>query len=325
VFEQVGVRSVALGQAAGPTVHYEDRRDGRREPGSIDCRYVVDASGHGTVLANQLGARRLVGTQGRFLGIWGYYEGASFIGNDQKIYAGGQLSAVKPVTLVCSYQDGWAWHIILRKSTSVGLVLNTDRVRGLSRADQERYFVETCASIPILAELLAPARFIEGSLSFRPDYSYYSEQVVGDDFFCVGDAATFIDPIFSQGVTTGFYNAAVCTWALTSSLKNPARKAFFGELYRRKLMEHYGFYRLLTFGDLDEGGIDPELVRQVILSRPQSELELTLVASGVTARSQNFHEMARKAGLADRLGSDVIERLSRPVPTLLSEIRPVAT
>jgi halogenation protein CepH len=164
--------------------------------------------------------------------------------------------------------------------------------------------------------LLVGASFIEGSLCFRPDYSYYSERVVGDDFYCVGDAATFIDPIFSQGVTTGFYNSAVCTWALTSSLKNPARKAFFAELYRRKVMEHYGFYRLLTFGDLGGDGIDAELVRLVILSMPQTELELALVASAVTERAQNFHEMARQAGLGDRLGADVVNRLSRPVPSL---------
>jgi flavin-dependent dehydrogenase len=248
--------------------------------------------------------------------MWGYYEGASFVGADRRIHDAQELGSVKPVTLVCSYEDGWAWHIILRRTTSVGLVINTDRVRGLGKAAQQRYFLEACASIPELAELLAPGRFIEGSLCFRPDYSYYSERVVGDDFFCVGDAATFIDPIFSQGVTAAFYNAAVATWAIMASLKNPARKPFYAELYRRRLMEYYGFYRLLAFGDFGGPGIDPELVRALILSMPQNELELSLVASAVTKRSKHFYELTRQAGLDGRLGEDLIARYALPVESL---------
>lgn len=54
VFEDVSVRHVHLdGSLRGVT--YEDRQSG--EQGQIRCRYVVDGSGQGAVIANQLGFR----------------------------------------------------------------------------------------------------------------------------------------------------------------------------------------------------------------------------------------------------------------------------
>jgi flavin-dependent dehydrogenase len=314
VFEEVPARAVDLQGGARAVVAYEDRRGGGSAEGRVECSYVVDASGSSALLASQLGARRLVGS-GKYLGMWGYYEDSPFVGVDRRVHPPQALGSVKPVTFICSYEDGWAWHIVLRRCTSVGLVIGTGRARGAGRAAREQYFRETCAAIPHLGRLLEPARFRPGSMSFRPDYSYYSERVWGERFFCVGDAATFIDPIFSQGVLTAFFNAAICAWALSGSLREPSRRGFYGGVFERKLLEHYGFYRLLAFGDFGGDGIDPVLVRSLIGSLQRSELELSLVASAVTDREQNFRRMAQEAGLADLLGDEILaqkaERLDR--------------
>jgi FADH2 O2-dependent halogenase len=39
------------------------------------------------------------------------------------------------------------------------------------------------------------------------DYSYSLSKFVGDGFICIGDAARFVDPIFSSGVSVALYGA----------------------------------------------------------------------------------------------------------------------
>src|SRR5438552_10348097 len=76
VFEEVGARQVHLDTTA-KGVDYADRRCG--EEGRINCRYIVDASGQGAVIAKQLGLRES-DKDLRFMSIWGYYDDSAYIG-----------------------------------------------------------------------------------------------------------------------------------------------------------------------------------------------------------------------------------------------------
>ncbi len=297
VYEEVLVAGASFSDPEAPTVTYDDRRGDSTRQGRITCKYVVDASGSSSVLAGQFNSRKRFGSEGKYLGLWGYYANADYLGVDRQRHKPEEAQQVKPVTFVLSYEDGWVWHIILRESTSVGLVMNTSKVKGMGKKAQEQYLRETCARIPYLRELLEPATFIEGSMFFRPDYSYYSEKIWGEGFFCIGDAAAFVDPIFSQGATAAVYNGALADWAVTASLKKKSRRDFYGRVFERRVLQYYGFSRLLTFGDFGGEGVDPELVTAMMRAMPQNELELSLAASMTTKRSENLREMARQAGL----------------------------
>lgn len=175
--------------------------------------------------------------------------------------------------------------------------MDTHRARGMGKKAQEQYFRETCARIPYLRNLLEPATFIEGSMFFRPDYSYYSEKISGDGFFCVGDAAAFVDPIFSQGATAAVYNGIIANWAITATLKNARRKEFYRKVFDRQVLQYYGFIRLLTFGDFGAEGVDQELVSAMMKALPSHEIELSLAASMTTRRSENLRTIAQQAGM----------------------------
>jgi flavin-dependent dehydrogenase len=302
VFEEVLVTGVKFDTTPGPGVMYTDRRDQGNRKGQIICRYVVDASGYSTVIAKQLRARKLVDTEHKYLSLWGYYKDADYLGVDGKRHSQDNLDRVRPVTFVNSYQDGWVWHIVLRDTTSVGLVMNTNKLKGMGKEAQEKYFRETCAQIPYLKDLLEPATFVEGSMRFRPDYSYYSQKVSGDNFFCIGDAGAFVDPIFSQGVVAALYNAMLCAWAITASMKNERRKSFYGKLFASRLYQYYGFSRLLAHGDFGGEGIDSKLVEDLINSMPLNELELAFAAAATTSRSEYVRKMVREADKLDLLG-----------------------
>lgn len=305
VFETVAVKKVNFANSQKPSAVYEDQRGNDRCLGSIACKYVVDASGHGTVLAKQFKARKLINLGQKYLSLWGYYKNSRYVGGDAKSYDPESVLEVKPVTFVTSYVDGWIWHIILRNSTSVGLVINTNRIKGMGKEAQEKYFRETCAQTPYMRELLESATFVEGSMRFRPDYSYYSDKICGENFVCIGDAGAFIDPIFSQGIQATFYNASICAWAIISSFKNEHKKHIYSRICESQLHQYYGFASLMALGDIGSERVNRDSIKTLMKFLPPDELQLMLDASITTSRSSNFREMAKEAGLVG-LSTDYI-------------------
>lgn len=316
VWEQVMVRAVE-GAPPGPMrVRYEDRRGGRPAEGVIEARFVVDASGQTGVIAAAANARRRVGADGKYLGVWGYFRNSKYLAADRLTYEAADVRRVKPVTFISSFGGGWAWHIPLREVTSVGLVLNTAETRGLGRREHERYFLDTCRSLPYVSELLAEAEYVSDSVTFRPDYSYYSERLCGPGFACAGDAGSFVDPIFSQGVSFALYTGCLAAWTAKSSLANRSRAPFYSEVFRNRSLEIYGFARLLAFGDFGGDGVDPEAVRRLVVSMPRHELELSLTVSTLMERPANLQRMLVEAGYTPQWVEESLEDRSESLIAL---------
>ncbi|MGR9105679.1 MAG: NAD(P)/FAD-dependent oxidoreductase [Gammaproteobacteria bacterium] len=297
IFNNVTVKEVDFSDSERPCAYYTDKRRESNYEGSIACRYVVDASGHSSLLANQFRTRQAISAQCNFLSIWGYFENSRFVGSDGRSHPMEALKNVLPVTFVLSFENGWIWHIVLRKKTSVGLIVPTERTKGMDRMRRENFFKQTCEKQPYLNRLLETAKFIEGSLQFRPDYSYYSNRICGENYYCIGDSGAFVDPIFSHGVEAALYNAAAATLAIQESLKNPGNRRRYSRLCESRMQQFYGFSRALALGDFGCNGVDSDLVKNFMKSLPPRELELILVASQMTNRSDNVRRLAREAGL----------------------------
>ncbi|WP_031434582.1 NAD(P)/FAD-dependent oxidoreductase [Methylomarinum vadi] len=300
IFTEVAVKKADFGDSDRPEIIYTDKRGRGNSDGAIRCRYLIDASGHSSFLASQFKVRQTISTQMNFLSLWGYFKNSRFVGVDRRSHPQEALARVKPVTFVMSFEDGWLWHIMLRDKTSVGLIVPTERTKGMDRRQREVFFKQTCARLPHLSALLEPAEFIEGSLQFRPDYSYYSQRICGENFYCIGDAAAFVDPIFSHGVQNALYNAAAATLAIKESLKNGKNRLRYSRLCESRMQQFYGFSRALSLGDFGCNGVDAGLVKNLIKSLPPLELELLLVAAEMTNRSDNVHRLAREAGVLEK-------------------------
>ncbi len=299
IFNQIAVKGVDFSNAETPRVFYTDKREQAYIESSIDCRYVLDASGSNTCLANQFKSRQTISAELNFLSMWGYFKHSSFVGIDRNCHKIEDLSKVKPVTFVMSFGGGWLWHIVLREKTSVGFILPSKTTVGMNRQQREVFFRKSCKQLPHLSTLLAPAQFIEGSLEFRPDYSYYSTNVCGENYYCIGDSGAFVDPVFSHGVQNAFYNAAIATTAIKASLKNPKNRKRYSQLCESRMQQFYGFSRALALGEFGNNGIKPDLVKNLMKSLPPLELKLLLLASAMTNRSDNFYKLLNEAGLLE--------------------------
>ncbi len=100
------------------------------------------------------------------------------------------------------FDGGWVWLIPLSAGkTSVGVVYrdvpNAVAQRGESRS--EALFWHAVKTMPRLEKRLRAARATD---EFRAiaDYSYTVDEKYGPGFVAIGDAAGFLDPIFSSGV-----------------------------------------------------------------------------------------------------------------------------
>ncbi|MCF6203829.1 MAG: FAD-dependent oxidoreductase [Methylococcaceae bacterium] len=316
ILNQVAVKKVDFSNKEWPQVFYTDKRGDSNNEGTIRCQYIIDASGHSSFLANQFKVKQTISSQFNFLSLWGYFKNSRFAGVDRQSYPEEALITVKPVTFVMSFEGGWVWHIILRGKTSVGLVIPSDRTKGLNKQQKELFFKQTCSQLPYLNKLLEPAQFIEGSLQYRPDYSYYSNNICGENFYCIGDAAAFVDPIFSHGVQNALYNAATATVAIKASLKNKTKRLRYSQLCESRMQQFYGFSRALSLGDYGCNGVNPELVKSLMKTLPPLELELILVASEMTNRSENFKKLAREAGVLDQSYVGFSDRKQERIKTL---------
>lgn len=297
IFTEVAVKRVDFIDRDRPQIHYLDKRGDTNVEGKICCDYVVDASGHSSFLAYQFKVRQTISSQLNFLSLWGYFKDALFVGVDRNSYPAKALSSVKPVTFVMSLSGGWLWHIVLRDKTSVGLIVPAETTKGMDRKQREAFYLQTCRRQPYLKKLLEPAQFVAGSLQYRPDYSYYSTRICSENYYCIGDAAAFVDPIFSHGVQNAFYNAAVATLAIKESFKNKKNRKRYSQLCESRMQQFYGFSRALSLGDFGGNGVNQDLVKNLMKTLPPLELELIMVAAEMTNRSGNFKQLARDAGV----------------------------
>jgi flavin-dependent dehydrogenase len=215
----------------------------------IGARVVIDASGRDAILAQSTGRKRIAGLDqtALFTQLRGGHrnEGIDAGQIELTILAGRSPDGSTP---------GWAWFIPFRNgTTSVGFVLSSsvvgERVRDAReifgerlgpapreyapRSDAksarlEQIFADAVASSPWMSRLTAGAPRIE-PVRAAADYSFRVEKLAGDGWLVLGDAAGFLDPLFSTGAHLAMGGAvravAVIDEGLTANDVSAARFA----------------------------------------------------------------------------------------------------
>jgi flavin-dependent dehydrogenase len=305
VFEEASVLTVDFASEEQAKVTY--RRLGCEQAAQIGCRFVVDASGQNAVVGRQLGLR-VIDDAFRFMSVWGYFRNSRYLAADGRMYPAASVRAVAPTTFVSSLPHagdwGWSWHIMLRDTTSVGVVVPIDTMKAVKerQISWDQYLIDECQSVPTLRELLATAELCEGSTRVIRDYSYRSTQVAGPGYFLIGDAAGFVDPIFSVGVVLGMYSARAAAWAIDRCFRAPERSAEHQRIYSRQLQGRLELARALALPKYEIREEATEEAKSVVLFSDTQSRALMQAASQLTARSQHFtavaEELARPGSLS---------------------------
>jgi flavin-dependent dehydrogenase len=157
-------------------------------PQDIHARVVVDASGRSTVIGKQLHLRIDVPGLNK-ASIWTYYRG----GHRGKGIDAGET------TIFMLPDRGWFWYIPLPDDiVSVGVVASPDYLFRDGDKFEAVLHREVAACKP-LSEWLAGSEQVDSVRGLRR-LAYLNRQIVGDGWVMVGDAAGFLDPIYSSGL-----------------------------------------------------------------------------------------------------------------------------
>jgi flavin-dependent dehydrogenase len=190
-YEGQRVREVAFDDS-GATAQVE-LDDGARH--SWRARFVVDASGRDTLLANQLRCKQK-NRRHNSSALYGHYTGAERLP--------GKLEG--NITIFW-FEHGWFWFIPLADgTTSIGAVCWPYYLKSRAKPLPE-FFRDTIALCPDLEARLKGARLIDDRVYATGNYSYASAKSSGERYLMIGDAYTFVDPVFSTGVYLAMQSA----------------------------------------------------------------------------------------------------------------------
>ncbi len=204
--QECRVNAVELRGAQGARVHTRES-DGTTQV--WDARFLVDASGRDTVLANHFGIKHR-NRKHNSAALYAHFEGAHRLpGRDE-----GNIS-------IFWLEHGWFWFIPLRDGvTSVGAVCWPYYLKS-RRTDPSTFLLDTIALCPALMERMRDAKML-GQATATGNYSYQSERMVGDGYILLGDAFAFVDPVFSAGVLLAMNSAFQGAEVVEAYLKDPA-------------------------------------------------------------------------------------------------------
>ena len=197
--------------------------------------FVVDASGQSALLGSKLGLRRW-DSFFRNLAIYAYFSGAERL----KPPDSGNI-------FIESTEHGWFWHIPLHSGwTSVGVVVDRERAQSsISEQGVDDFFRAQLTHAPRIAAMLRAAEREAGPFVIR-DWSYRSERLVGDGYILVGDAACFVDPLFSSGVHLAMSSGVLAAAYVTSAARDPSLREAAAETYTELYTTQYEHFHQLA-------------------------------------------------------------------------------
>jgi flavin-dependent dehydrogenase len=193
----------------------------------LRVRAIVDATGRGGLIARKFNLRKEEPRLAN-IAIFSHYANVP------------RLEGSRPddIRLIARSDAGWFWLIpISRELTSVGVVLPKVLYYRLANGSAEETLNRTIADTPMLAELMCEARR-EWPVRVEKDFSYSASVYAGDRWILAGDAGSFLDPVFSTGVSiameSGIEAAAELDRALTRNDFSARSFAVFSRCQRKR-------------------------------------------------------------------------------------------
>ena len=206
------VTSIELADGGHSQLIVHDRGQER----TLSARWIIDASGRATLLARRLGLLRNLPEHptnaiwARFRNVkdWDGYDLMSRFPNYARSCQVSRASATNHLT---GY-GWWCWIIPLRGGDySAGLVYDTRLYRPPDGAHLGQRLKTHLLRHPVGREIFKDAEYIDGDVKAYSALPYFSTKIAGPGWQIVGDAASFLDPLYSQGLD-------YCSWTVSAAV-----------------------------------------------------------------------------------------------------------
>lgn len=234
----------------------------RTSSGEARGRWLLDASGPSTVVARHLGTRvNAAEPQLRKVAYFAHFEGVRRLAGDEEGH---------PLIVMC--EEGWFWVIPISPTvTSVGLVMDADIARSLD-VPADRLLDWGVARCPLVRDRMRDAAG-PATNQVIADFSYRCRPYAGPGYFLLGDAAAFVDPIFSTGVCLGMMSAAEAARQVIALVRQATTPAAARRRYIKYVEGSTGvFFKLIRsyyqhgFREMFLNGAGPVQMHRAVLS-----------------------------------------------------------
>jgi len=174
--------------------------------------FVVDASGRDTFLGNRFKAKRR-NPRHNSAALYAHFR-----------HAWRRSGRSEGDITIFWFEHGWFWYIPLADGvTSVGAVVWPNYLKTRDKPVGD-FLMDTIALCPALAERLAGAERVTEAEA-TGNYSYVCDRTHGPGYLLLGDAYTFIDPVFSTGVLLAMQSAIAGADAVETCVRRPREAA----------------------------------------------------------------------------------------------------
>jgi flavin-dependent dehydrogenase len=204
-------------------------------PFAVRARAIIDASGRGGLLSRKFNLRidepRLAN-----VAVFSHYSGVP----RQLGRRAGDIRIVSRADL------GWFWLIpISDELMSVGVVLPRAAFLRQGSPAPDSLLEQAIADTPVVSRLLSVARR-EWPVRVEKDFSFGSRAYAGDRWLLAGDAGSFLDPVFSTGVTIALESGLEAGQAVAAGLvAGDLSAARFGRFASRQTQRYRSFRRFV--------------------------------------------------------------------------------
>lgn len=192
------------------------------QPQEFRARFLVDASGRDTFLGKRFQSKRR-NPHHNSAALYAHFRGVK----RREGRAEGNIS-------IFWFDHGWFWFIPLPDGvTSVGAVVWPYYMKTREKP-VDAFFYDTIALCPALAERLEQAEAIS-PVEATGNFSYDCGRPSGHRYVLVGDAFSFIDPVFSSGVMLAMHTGFLAADTIEACLKTPETAARALRQYDREV------------------------------------------------------------------------------------------
>lgn len=240
-----GTKACDARPIAGSSAHAITWEDDEGRSGELRADFVLDATGLSHLLTR---GQRVHDEHLNNFAVYGYLRGARW----KVTYSG---TEDRSTVFIAAIEHGWIWYFPLgRDLMTVGVVTNCHHFADrLADVDLETFFWTSLRGCPEVAGLIEGASLRDDILPRGArvgacrDWSSWAKEPVGAGWAAAGDAAMFVDPILSTGVTLALQTGhrAAYTW-LTQRARPDLDPAGLWRAYADYLHGEYGAFLKLA-------------------------------------------------------------------------------
>jgi flavin-dependent dehydrogenase len=196
---------------------------------TFQAAFLADASGRANITGNQEGLR-VIHPDLKKLALFGHFDGVAL---DEAPKADD--------TIIVRLENKWFWIIPLGPNKiSVGCVMDQQEFAKLALPPAE-VFSQMWQSSSEMRERMKNARLLS-SIQSTSDFSYHNRRLVGPRLLRIGDAAGFMDPIFSAGVYLAMNSGKLAAEVISESLKAGDDGTARLRMYEKKVFHTMRYY-----------------------------------------------------------------------------------